>query len=219
MMRLMMRLFFFAGWIGLASPLVFAQAPTVPPNLPKLTGELAEQYVHLVLALGQHDPDYVDAFYGPPEWKTKAAEEKKPLDAIHEQTLDLYTELAQRPMPQVDIDRLRLDSLLRQLAALEARTRMLQGGHEKFDEESRSLYDAVAPTLPESHFQEVLAKLEKKVPGSGPLSQRYEQWRKPFIIPKDKLDTVFQLAIKECRERTLAHIKLPPNEGFKVEYV
>jgi hypothetical protein len=219
MMRLMMRLFFFAGWIGLASPLVFAQAPTVPPNLPKLTGELAEQYVQLVLALGQHDPDYVDAYYGPSEWKTKAAEEKKPLDAIHEQTLDLYTELAQRPMPQVDIDRLRLDSLLRQLAALEARTRMLQGGHEKFDEESRSLYDAVAPTLPESHFQEVLAKLEKKIPGSGPLSQRYEQWRKPFIIPKDKLDTVFQLAIKECRERTLAHIKLPPNEGFKVEYV
>jgi len=30
---------------------------------------------------------------------------------------------------------------------------------------------------------------------------------------------VFQLAIKACRERTLAHIKLPPNENFSVEYV
>ena len=29
---------------------------------------LAERYVYLVLALGQHD--YVDAFYGPAEWKT-----------------------------------------------------------------------------------------------------------------------------------------------------
>jgi hypothetical protein len=28
---------------------------------------VAERYVNLVLALGQHDPDYVDAFYGPPE--------------------------------------------------------------------------------------------------------------------------------------------------------
>ncbi|HSH39666.1 MAG TPA: hypothetical protein VK993_12880, partial [Chthoniobacterales bacterium] len=43
---------------------------------------LAEQYVHLVLAMGQHDADYVDAFYGPAEWKMRAAEQKKPLDAI-----------------------------------------------------------------------------------------------------------------------------------------
>src|SRR5882762_3547574 len=44
-------------------------------------------------------------------------------------------------------------------------------------------------------------------------------WRKPFVIPKAKLDTVFQLAIKECRARTLAHVALPPNESFAVEYV
>ena len=29
--------------------------------------DVAERYVHLVLALGQHDPDYVDAYYGPAE--------------------------------------------------------------------------------------------------------------------------------------------------------
>jgi hypothetical protein len=34
---------------------------------------VAARYVHLVLALGQHDPDYVDAFYGPAEWKTHDA--------------------------------------------------------------------------------------------------------------------------------------------------
>jgi hypothetical protein len=39
------------------------------------------------------------------------------------------------------------------------------------------------------------------------------------VIPKEKLDTVFQLAIKECRARTLAHVALPPNESFAVEYV
>ena len=31
------------------------------------TNAVAERYSHLVLALGQHDPDYVDAFYGPAE--------------------------------------------------------------------------------------------------------------------------------------------------------
>ena len=30
---------------------------------------VAESYVRLVLAVGQHDPDYVDAYYGPPAWK------------------------------------------------------------------------------------------------------------------------------------------------------
>ena len=35
---------------------------------------IAERYAHLVLSLGQHDPDYVDAFYGPPEWKTQREE-------------------------------------------------------------------------------------------------------------------------------------------------
>ena len=34
---------------------------------------VAERYAHLVLALGQHDPDYVDAFCGPAEWKTHDA--------------------------------------------------------------------------------------------------------------------------------------------------
>ena len=36
-------------------------------------GPLAERYVRLVLAVGQHDPDFVDAYYGPPEWKPRAA--------------------------------------------------------------------------------------------------------------------------------------------------
>jgi hypothetical protein len=31
----------------------------------------AEAYVKLVLGVGTHDPDYVDAYYGPPEWRTE----------------------------------------------------------------------------------------------------------------------------------------------------
>jgi hypothetical protein len=39
------------------------------------------------------------------------------------------------------------------------------------------------------------------------------------VIPKERLDAVFQKAIEGCRERTLRHIELPPGESFKVEYV
>ena len=102
---------------------------------------------------------------------------------------------------------------------------MLKGEKLKFDDESRALYDAVAPTYPDSHFDQILAQLEAKIPGKGPsrtggsLWKRYEEWRKPFLIPKEKLDVCFKLAIKECRTRTLAHVALPPNESFTVEYV
>jgi len=43
---------------------------------------LAEQYVRLVLAVGQHDADYVDAYYGPPEWRKEAEAQKLPLTEV-----------------------------------------------------------------------------------------------------------------------------------------
>jgi hypothetical protein len=189
---------------------------------------VAERYAHLVLALGQHDPDYVDAFYGPAAWKTQAEKEKKSLDAIAAEAAELSAILAKPPDAATSGDemlKLRLEYLQKQVAALAARVRMLKGEKLKFDDESRALYDAVVPTYPDSHFDQIIAQLETKIPGKGPsrtggsLWERYEMWRKPFVIPKEKLDTVFRLAIKECRARTLAHVALPPNESFAVEYV
>ena len=192
--------------------------PTATPVTVISVNEVAEAYVKLVLAMGQHDSDYVDAYYGPQEWKN-ASETKKPLDAIALEATQLRDQLAKISMPADEMERLRCAYLTKQLSALQARVRILKGEHLKFDEESQALYDAVAPKFSDSHFQEILAKLEPKLPGEGPLLQRYENWRRAFVIPKDKLDTVFQLAIKACRERTLAHIKLPPGENFTVEYV
>ena len=43
---------------------------------------LAESYVRLALAAGVHDADYVDAYYGPPEWRAAAEAEKLPLPEV-----------------------------------------------------------------------------------------------------------------------------------------
>src|SRR4029453_10732025 len=115
--------------------------------------------------------------------------------------------------------KLRREYLQRQISALAARVRMLKGEKLRFDDELRALYHAVGPTFQDSHFDQIIAHLEAKIPGKGPLWERYEMWRKPFVIPKEKLDAVFQAAIKECRARTLAHVALPPDESFSVEYV
>lgn len=40
---------------------------------------IAQKYVRLVLALGIHDPDYVDAFYGPAAWRDEVQKAKPAL--------------------------------------------------------------------------------------------------------------------------------------------
>src|SRR5438093_6413896 len=182
---------------------------------------IAERYVKLVLAVGQHDADYVDAYYGPPEWKTEAERNTMPLAEIQAAATRLIADI-----PAVsDADRrdelivLRHDYLKRQLEALLARVRMLQGAKLSFDEESKALYDAVAPTHPESYFDETLKAIDRELPGPGPLADRYEAFRQRFVIPPDRLSAVFDRAIAEGRRRTLQHVQLPAEERFTVEYV
>ena len=181
---------------------------------------IAESYVKLVLAVGQHDADYVDAFYGPPEWRTAAEQAKRPLSEIRDEATSLIAEIeAQPPAGGDELVRLRHQYLARQLQSLLARVNMLSGTRLTFDEESKALYDAVAPTHGAEHFQAILDQLSALLPGDGPLSDRLDKFREGFIIPRDRLDAVFQAAIAECRKRTREHIDLPAGESFEVEYV
>jgi hypothetical protein len=96
---------------------------------------------------------------------------------------------------------------------------MLDGRQLSFDEESRALFDAVAPIKNEAEFQTILDELARLLPGEESLLDRYEAFRKQFEIPPDRLDAVFQAAIAECRARTTRFISLPKQESFEVEYV
>ena len=118
-----------------------------------------------------------------------------------------------------ELRRLRHRYLERQLSALAAYVERLNGIHRTFDEESKALYDAVAPTYDEAHFQAILDQLDRLIPGEGTLSARLEALRARLVIPADRLDAVFSAAIAECRKRTAAHIALPPGESFEVAYV
>ncbi|HMC78337.1 MAG TPA: hypothetical protein VKH34_14415, partial [Vicinamibacterales bacterium] len=162
---------------------------------------------------------YVDAYYGPDDIKKDADAAKLTLDAIAAAVTSLQAQIASVPAQPDELSRLRVQYLEKQLSAMRARVRMLKGDKLSFDEESKALYDAVAPTHPESHYQGVLDRLAQRFPGSGSLVERYDAWRRGFVIPREKLDPVFTAAIGACRERTLAHVKLPADEHFTVEYV
>jgi hypothetical protein len=215
-----------ASLLGIVGSLLASGCGTAPrqttSNSLAAMNEAAPQYVKLVLALGQHDKDYVDAFYGPAEWKTEAEAAKKPLDVIASEADALLGRLQALPEPPDEMLALRRSYLTRQLQALAARVAILRGKKLGFDEESRALYDAVAPVNTEEHFRAVRDELDRLLPGAGgaaSLVDRYEAWRRDFIIPKEKVNAVFQTAIAECRARTTAHMTLPPGESFTVEYV
>jgi hypothetical protein len=181
--------------------------------------QISERYVRLVLAMGEHDTDYVDAYYGPPEWRTEVKAQKASLADIHGRAVAVIDELKAIPLPSDTMLALRQKYLRRQTEALLARVEMLQGKKLTFDEESQALYDSVAPHHDEAYFQNITAQLDKELPGDGTLADRIEAYRQGFVIPKDKLDVVFKAAIDGCRGRTLEHIQMPSDETFTVEYV
>jgi hypothetical protein len=243
---------------------------------------IAESYVKLVLAVGQHDANYVDAFYGPAEWQQAAAAAgKRPLAELGAEARSLLAALATLAPSAVppgapgardkldamttasappaapatasappaapatasappaasgaasppaaggqdggdsasELLRLRRRYLERQLSALAAHVEALSGARMSFDEESRALYDAVAPTWDAAHFQAILDRIDHLVPGDGPLATRIAAYRRRFVIPPDRVAAVFAAAIAECRRRTAAHVALPPGESFEVAYV
>ena len=185
---------------------------------PAAMDSIAERYVKLVLALGKHDADYVDAYYGPPEWKTGPP---LSLDQIRAEGAALTGALeAAPPAPgREELKRLRHRYLLVQTKAVIARAEMLAGKVYSFYEECRALYDAVAPPANPSQFERTVAEIDKLVPGRGPLAQRYAVWRKQFELPAQRLAEVFKVAIDEARARTARTIALPAGENFAVEYV
>jgi len=173
---------------------------------------IAESYVRLVLSVGEHDADYVDAYYGASEWRDEAKRQRVELPALHDKAEALLRDLhaLARPVGE-EMLTLRYDYLERQLSAVHSRIEMLQGKRFTFDEES--------PHFSEQHFKDILEKLETIVPGSGPLAARVDTYRSRFVIPASRLDVVFKAAIDGCRSRTLQHLTLPASETFTVEYV
>jgi hypothetical protein len=181
---------------------------------------LAERYVRLVLALGLHDTDYVDAYYGPPEWKADVEREKPSLAEIQTRAAGLERDLVTTGHDNNDeMVALRYTFLVRQLQSLQARAAMKAGKRYTFDEESKALYDAVAPTHTEAELQALLASLDAALPGQGSLLERLDAFRSRFVIPRDRLDATFTAAIEACRDRTQRYVQLPENESFTVEYV
>lgn len=180
----------------------------------------AESYVRLALEVGTHEEGYIDAYYGPPEWKTEAeaqprstADLKAAADALSAQ---IATALGEAHDPAVQR---RARTLAAYVSSVRFRLDMIDGERVPFADEAERLF-ALRPTLrPLESYDPALERLDAIVPGRGPLADRVQALRNRYVIPHDKLLAVMQAAIAECRRRTAEHIALPENERFELSLV
>jgi hypothetical protein len=185
--------------------------------------KIAENYVKLVLQVGLFNPDYVDAYYGPEEWKPSASQKDVDSASIADllnnadELLDELDNLSNYEATELEKQRYRF--LYKHLLSVKGMLYILAGGELSFEQEAKILFDTEIPDFSDEYFIETLDELNKILPGKGDLQKRMNNLRMKFVIPIEKLDAVFTAAISECRKRTLANLKLPDNENFMVEYV
>ena len=164
--------------------------------------KIAHSYVELALAIGEHDPNYVDAYYGSEELRAKVQADKADLPTLARRAGELVAAAEALPQPaggtDSDLLALRHDYLRQQLASAAARIELLRGRKMSFDEESKALYDAVAPRHDEAYFQERLDRIAAVLealpatPGTsqpsarGSLRDRVEALRTQVTIPHEK---------------------------------
>ncbi len=181
---------------------------------------IARDYVRLSLEAGARQPGYVDAYYGPAALETAARAAPRSIAELLDaaKVLRLRAE-AVAPATLSAIENRRRIGLVAQLTAAETRLAMANGSTFRFADEARGLFGTVPVLKPLTSYDAALAQIEALVPGEAPLAERVSAYRERFRIPPDKLDTVMRVAIAECRARTIAHIKLPAQERFALEFV
>lgn len=205
---------------GAVPPSAAGAADMAAATRPEAMNVLAEDYVRLILDIGEIEEGYVDAYYGPPEWLAEAK-------ANPETTSELKTraEGLTRRLEAIDVRGApehvarRKAYLLAHVSAAHARLRMIEGEKLGFADEAYALFGVRPELKPLESYDPVLARLDALLPGEGTINQRLSAFRGGTAIPRDRQEPVIRAAIAECKARTEAHIALPPNENFTLEFV
>ncbi len=181
---------------------------------------IARDYVALILEIGEREPGYVDAYYGPPEWQAAAKAAPRTVPQLVEGAAGLTGRLhavSGRGAAPAVVQRRKY--LLAHVSAASARLRMLSGETMSFADEAEALFGIRPELLPLSAYDPILAEVEALLPGEGSLTDRVTAFKSHYVISRDRLQVVMDAAIAECRRRTVQHIALAANERFTLSFV
>ncbi|HCK84246.1 MAG TPA: hypothetical protein DHW63_06935 [Hyphomonadaceae bacterium] len=182
----------------------------------------AEQYVRLALEIDTHEEGYVDAYFGPREWRDQARANPRSIYELQRFSWRIEDEVNSVLQDRDDDTRRRAFAMREALRS--ARFRLDMIGHDfpwaGLGTEAEFLFALKdLPYYEFPHYEPILASIDAMLPGEGPLNERVEAFRARYVISPDRLQAVMERAIGECRARTRAHLLLPENESFRMEFV
>jgi hypothetical protein len=178
--------------------------------------DVVESYLLLGLRLGRHIDGFVDAYYGPGE----PAAEVEAEQAVEPAALAADAEaLAARLAADRALEASRRRWLAAQVDALRTVALRLAGEPIAFVDEVEACYGVRPRLVPEEEFAAAHEALDRVLPGSGALADRYRAWREGNSVPPDVLEPALGAVIADLRARTAARVGLPEGEELEVELV
>ena len=179
----------------------------------------ARQYVRLAVALGERDPDSLDFYAGPADAVSDIRRSPPPLTAIKRDAVALAAGIRARHDPD-PVERMRVQALVRDLAAIVARVDVLAGARPPFAQESASFFGIAPGPVEETDLSAIRAQVAALIGGGGDrLVDRYAAFAARFTIPPARLQPVMVAALEACRAATVAQVTLPAGEQARLEFV
>src|SRR6266496_255749 len=178
--------------------------------------DFGERFVRLGLAIDEHLPGYVDAYFGPEKWKTQIKQEGKiPLSDLAIWTDQLAMDISRAN----DIDGQRRDYLARHLTAMQMSLRLLSRENVSLADEAEALYDIRPEWKDESSFEEAHKILDEVLPAGDSLIERMLAWHQSLEISIEKVKELLPRVISKLRALTRKKFDLPEDDDFTVEFV
>lgn len=175
-----------------------------------------ERFVRLALEIDKHRPGYVDAYFGPEDWKTRVEQNgEQPLSTLTDEVRQLEKDISLADA----LDPQRRDYLARHLTAMQMSLRLLSGEKVSLAEEAEALYDIRPAWQDERIFEEGHKLLEDVLPSGESLRDRMFAWKQSLEIPVEKAKELLPVIIQKLRGLTDQKFNLPAEERFSVEFV
>jgi len=114
--------------IGCTKESVKSDEMLTPQSIEETINKFAESYVKIMLGMDIHEPGYVDAYYGPQEYKDEANAMQKSLVLLRADAKEVISGLRKLDLSgEEEILQLRHQYLIKQLESVQSRIDMNEG--------------------------------------------------------------------------------------------
>jgi len=177
---------------------------------------IGQKYVQLALSIGQHIPGYVDAYFGPAEWRAPTDDQGvRPVHVLAREAAELSAAIDD----DTEMEPQRRDFLTRQIRAMRTTLRILQGERLPLIEEVEGFFDITPAWTDETVFRDAHRTLEELLPPDGTLPERMALLKRSREISVAGAEKLLPFVLAHLRRLTRERFPMPQEETFEIKFV